>query len=137
MFVVQWRGGMAFEALPPSGAKFLMDASLDSGGGGQGPTPVEAFLASAAGCSAMDVIAILQKMRQDVQEYWVEIEWVRGPEGVFPRPVTEVTLTHHVRGEDIDPDAVAKAVELSDVKYCTVIATLRTAPKVTSRFHVE
>lgn len=114
-----------------------MDASVEHGGGGLGPSPLEAFLSAAAGCSAMDVIGVLHKMRQDVTEYWIEIDYERAPEGTLPRPVTAITLIHHVKGNDLDKTMVARAVELSDRKYCTVIATLRTAPTVTSTYQIE
>jgi len=137
MLTVKWRSGMKFEAMPPSGHSFIMDGKPEVGAEGEGPSPVEALLCSAAGCSAMDVLSILEKKRQKVRAYWIEVEWERGPEGVWPRPVTAITVRHHVQGEDIDPVAVARAVELSDTKYCTVIATLRSAPTVTSEFRIE
>ena len=70
-------------------------------------------------------------------QYRVEIDGERGPRGVYPRPFLSITLRHIVRGENIDPAAVARAVELSDTKYCTVITTLRAAPEVKSEFVVE
>jgi putative redox protein len=136
MIRVEWRGGLRFEAKTPAGITFTMDDS-DLGSAAHGPSPIEALVASAAGCSAMDVISILKKKRQDVREYRVEVEWTRGPEGERPRPVTSVLLRHIVSGQNIDPAAVKHAVELSDEKYCSVVATLRQPPTVTSEFRIE
>lgn len=125
---------MAFEAFSPSGNAFTMDATPEVGGKNLGPTPVEALCASVAGCSAMDVISVLTKKKQTVTAYRIEVEWTRGPDGVFPRPVTSMVIRHVVSGPDLDPAAVARAVQLSDEKYCTVISTLRTAPPIRSEF---
>lgn len=137
MVSVEWKGGMAFEAHPPSGNRFTMDAIPEVGGENLGPTPVEALCASVAACSAMDVISILQKKKQTVSGYRIEVEWTRGPEGVYPRPITSMVVRHIVTGANIDPAAVARAVELSDTKYCTVVSTLRSAPAIVSEFRIE
>ena len=137
MVQVEWKGGMSFEAQTPSGATVVLDAHPESGGGGTGPTPVEALLSAAAACSGMDVLSILQKKQQKVTAYRIEVDGVRGPEGVWPRPFQSISVRHFVQGEDLDPAAVARAVELSDGKYCTVIMTLRAAPVVTSEWQIE
>jgi len=137
MVTVNWKGGMAFEANPPSGNKFVMDALPEFGGEGSGPSPVEALAGAVAACSAMDVIGILQKQRQKVESYRIEVEWTRAPQGEWPRPITSMVVRHVVKGENLDENALAKAVELSDTKYCSVIATLRSAPVVTSEYAIE
>lgn len=134
---MKWQGGMAFEATPESGNRFVMDATPSVGGRNLGPTPVEALAASIAACSAMDVISILEKKRQRVTEYRVEVEGERVPEGTWPRPFTAFVVRHRLRGENLDPEAVARSVELSDTKYCTVIATLREAPLLRSEWIIE
>lgn len=137
MVRVDWTGGMAFESTPPSGNKFTMDAYTDVGGENKGPTPVEALLSSIAACSAMDVISILKKKQQTVTAYRIEVQGVRGPEGTYPRPFQSITLKHIVSGDNLDPAAVQRAVQLSDEKYCTVITTLRAAPQVASEWAIE
>lgn len=134
---VDWQGGMKFEAIPPSGSRFVLDALPDVGGSGAGPSPVETLLAAVGACAAMDVISILQKKRQNVTAYRVEIEGERVPPGTWPRPFLSIVVRHVVSGPDIDPAAVARAVQLSDEKYCSVISTLRQAPTVTSEWVVE
>ena len=137
MVTVNWVGGFAFEADPPSGNKFVMDSHDEFGGANRGPTPVEALLSSLAACSAIDVLSILQKKQQKVSGYRIEVDGERVAPGEYPRPFTSIVIRHIVVGEDIDPAAVARAVELSDQKYCSVIATLRATPEVKSEFKIE
>ncbi|HVL37762.1 MAG TPA: OsmC family protein [Fimbriimonadaceae bacterium] len=137
MFEVHWKGGLAFEARPPSGATFIVDAHPESGGEGKGPTPIEALLTAVAACSAIDVVLILAKKRQQVTAYRIEVDGARPPIGQWPRPFESIRIKHILEGPDLDPDAVARAVELSDTKYCSVIATLRAAPAVVSEWTIE
>lgn len=137
MVKVEWQGGMMFESTPPSGAKIVLDALPDVGGSGAGPSPIETLLSAIGACAAMDVISILKKKRQDVTAYRVEIEGERVPPGTWPRPFLSIVVRHIVSGENIDPAAVERAVQLSDEKYCSVIATLRQSPTVTSEWVVE
>jgi len=94
MVEVRWKGGMAFEAVPPSGYKFVLDSHPDFGGQMLGPTPVEALLASIAACSAMDVVSILKKKQQTISTYRLEVDGVRGPEDEFPRPFVSLSVKH-------------------------------------------
>ena len=137
MVTVRWTDGAAFEADVPSGAKFVIDTHPDYGGRGLGPTPVEALLSSIAACSAIDVLDILRKKRQVVTSYRIEVDGDRPPPGEWPRAISEIRVRHILAGENIDPDSVARAVELSDTKYCTVITTLRAAPTVKSTWEIE
>ena len=134
MIVVNWKGENVFEVNPPSGGRFVMDSPADDSTPTQGPSPVEAFLSAAAACSGIDVVSILKKQRQVLTGYRIEVEWTRGPEGEYPRPVLSVSLRHILTGEALDLAAVKRAVELSDTKYCTVAATLRHGPTVTCEF---
>lgn len=136
MVTVDWIDGMVFRGKTPSGATLTLDSHPEFGGTGAGPTPVEALLTAAAACSGMDVLAILRKKQQKVSAYRIEIDGTRGPEGQFPRPFLTMTVRHIVEGEEIDPAAVQRAVELSDEKYCTVLATLRGAPAIASEYRI-
>jgi putative redox protein len=134
---VNWQGDMVFEAQTPTGTGFVMDAYPEEGKQSMGPTPVQALLSSIAACSAMDVVMILQKKRQKVESYRVEVSGERVPPGEWPRPFLSITVKHVIKGVDIDPEAVKRAVELTDEKYCSVIATLRQAPTVESVWEIE
>ncbi len=137
MIQVEWKGERTIEAIPPSGNRFVMDAYPEAGGHNQGPTPLEAFVAAGAACSAMDVLQILEKKRQTVTSYRVEVEGERADSGPYPSPFTKLVYRHILQGENLDESAVEQAVKLSDEKYCTVIATLRAAPEVSSIFDIN
>lgn len=136
MLTLTWLSGMAFEADPPSGQKFTMDAYPESGGQNLGPTPVETLIGALAGCTAMDVVSILAKKRQKLTGYRVELEWERPPQGQQPRPITAIRVRHIIEGENIDPSAVAQAVQLSDEKYCTVATTLRLGTQIHTEWSI-
>lgn len=127
---------MVFEAEPASGNRFTMDGYSEDREPVHGPTPVEALLSSIAACSAMDVVNILEKKRQKIESYRVEVEGDRIPPGQWPRPFLSIRVKHILKGQ-IDPDALARAIELTDEKYCSVIATLRQSPKVESVWEIE
>ncbi len=137
MVQVNWKENMVFEASTPTGNTLTMDGYPGEGEVSAGLTPLETLLASVAGCSAMDVISVLEKKRQVVTGYRVEIDGERAPEGAWPRPYLSLTIKHIVSGEGLDPVAVARAVELSDTKYCSVVSTLRVSPTVESIWEIE
>ena len=134
---LEWKGKLAFDATTPSGAVVRIDTYVDEGGDQGGPTPVEALVVSLGACTAMDVVSILKKSRQNVEAYRVEVEWERGPKGKWPRPITKFTIKHFLKGKGLDPATVERALKLSDEKYCSVSATLRSAPQIVSTWTVE
>lgn len=95
---------------------------LDDAEGDAGARPAELLALSLAGCTAMDVISILRKKRQDVTAYRVEATGVQRDE--HPTAYTRIDVLHLVEGPGVDPEAVRRSVELSAVKYCGVGATL-------------
>ena len=97
-------------------------------------TPLELLLMSVAACTAVDVVSILEKKRQDVTDYRVEIEGVRRDE--YPRGFTGFRVHHIVYGRSVSEDAVARAVELSDEKYCSVAYTVRPTAEIKTSFEV-
>ena len=137
MIRVEWKGKRVFEATPPTGNRFLMDAYPEVGGQDMGPTPMEAFLAAGAACSGIDVMQILEKKRQNVTSYRVEVEGKQKEGETYPKPYVNIVFRHIIEGENLDPIAVEQAVKLSDEKYCTAIATLRSGPAVSSVFEVR
>ena len=108
---------------------------LDSGPEAEGPSPVQAVQAALGGCTAMDVISILRKKRQQVTAYEVEVLAERRTDQ-HPRIFTRLEIIHRVRGRGISPAAVAEAIELSDTKYCVVHAMLEPAVAIRSRFEI-
>ena len=129
-----WRGeGLVFE----SGGGLTFDADAAHGGIGAGPTPVEGLLASAGACAGMDVLSILHAKKQVVTAYRVEVEGAHRDTGDWPRPVERIEIRHLMRGEDLEESAVRRAVELTDEKYCFVVATLRPTAQVSMTYTIE
>jgi putative redox protein len=108
---------------------------FDAGPEAEAPSPVQVVQAALGGCTAMDVISILRKKRQQVTGYEVEVLAERRLDQ-HPRILTRVEVIHRVRGKGIDPAAVADAIELSDTKYCAVHAMLEHAVAIRSRFEI-
>lgn len=134
---LKWEGGMTFAAKTPSGGVARFQTAPETPGTNEYPTPVEALVAALAACAAIDVVAILEKQRQKIDQYHVEIEYERVPEGTYPRPITAVRLRHVLAGRDLHPAFVERAVKLSDEKYCSVAATLRAGASITSDFEIR
>lgn len=131
-----WKGNMLFEgACDITGQKVLFDTHPQSGGNGIAATPMEHLLLAVAACTAIDVVAILRKMKQELTAYRIEIQGERHPE--HPRRLTKVVVRHYLQGNNLDPKAVEKAVRLADEKYCSVSATLRLPTEVQSVFEIE
>lgn len=134
---MEWKGDLTFEATAPSGVPFVMDASHDEDSAPKGPTPLEVMVGSLAACSAVDVVGILAKKRQVIESYRIEVVGERPEPGTYPRPFTALTVRHIVKGKDLDPAAVERAVSLSDEKYCSVAATLRQNPTISTEIVIE
>jgi putative redox protein len=118
--------GMHFLAEAGSGHTVEMDAALDGGGQDQGFRPMELLLVGLSGCTGMDVISILRKKREQVTGYEVQVHAERAED--HPMVFTDITVEHIVTGYHLSPDAVARAIELSESRYCGAGAMLgRTA----------
>lgn len=120
---VVWSGdGLGFDARTRSGHVVPLDATPEMGGREHGPRPMEMLLVGLAGCTGMDVLAILRKMRQQVTSYEVRVRDRRAKE--HPKRFVEIVVEHVVRGPALDEAAVARAVQLSAEKYCPASAAL-------------
>jgi putative redox protein len=131
---ITWIEGMQFVARSDSGHAIVIDSKADDGGFGSGPGPMEVLLMGLLGCTAMDVISILKKKRQPVTGLKVLATGERASE--HPKRYTKIHLEYVATGE-VDPAALARAIELSEEKYCSAIATLRGAPEITNSYRVE
>jgi putative redox protein len=119
------KGDYGFEATDEHGHTLKMDSSPESGGWDFGVRPMQTLLMGLGGCSAIDVIAILKKQRQQVTDYKMVINGER-EKGVEPSLWKDINMEFHLYGQ-IDEDKANKAVELSINKYCSVAATLKKA----------
>jgi putative redox protein len=128
-----WEGEkLDFRGSFGSGFDFDMGGGPDKKAG----SPMEFLLAGVAGCTAVDVVMILQKQRQKVTGLEVAVSGLRAPD--YPMVYTDVDLTYVIRGVDIDAKAVEKAIELSEEKYCSASAIfIRAGVNMTSSYRVE
>jgi len=117
------------------GFRMDLDAEETVGGVGAGPQPHRLLLQALAGCTAMDVISILRKKRQQVSGLSVEVQGSRADQ--HPRVYTRIEVLYRVRGQNVDPQAVARAIELSATRYCPVIAMLGKVAQVRTRYAIE
>jgi len=131
---VEFRGGMHFVGLPKSGHEVHMDAGVASGGQASAPTPVEAMLCSLAGCTGMDIVSILRKMKTVPDHFRVLVDDARAEE--YPKVFTKLHLTYEITG-DIPEANVKKAIELSLAKYCPIANTLSGVSDITYTFSIQ
>ena len=129
MAKVVWRGGLAFEA-ELNQHKFMIDAREEVGGGEKGPSPKGLTLISLAGCTGMDVISMLLKMRQPVAAFEVNTEAEVAEE--HPRRILSVKLSYIIDGDGVDEEKIKRAVQLSEDVYCGVSATLKPTVAISS-----
>ena len=126
---------MQFAAVGGSGHTVILDAAEHAGGQGAGFIPMEMLLVGLAGCTGMDVISILRKKRQQVTGYEVRVHGERAED--HPMVFTDIIVEHIVTGHDVSPDAVARAIELSETKYCGAGAMLGKTAKLVHTFRIE
>ena len=134
MTTVRFDGDMAFVGQGKSGLEARMDAGVGSGGHASGPTPVELLLFAVGGCSGMDVVSILRKMKSEPEALVIEIVDERAQE--HPKRITALHLTFVARG-NMPEDALKKAIDLSLSKYCTVANTLRPGVEISWGYRIE
>ncbi len=128
-----WKGNMQFDALV-SGHHVVMDALPAVGGEDSGPRPKELMLASLAGCTGMDVVSILKKMRIEIESFDIEI--IADITEEHPKHYTAMHIIYKLKGKDIDPEKAKKAVDLSQEKYCGVSEAYRKAMTLTYEIQI-
>ena len=129
----RWIDKMAFET-EINGHKIIMDADSDVGGEDSGPRPKPFMLAALGGCTAMDVISILKKMRVEVKNLNVKVEGELTEE--HPKRFYKMHVTYEVEGDDLPMDKIKKAVSLSEERYCGVSAVYKEVMEITSEIVV-
>jgi putative redox protein len=131
---VTWKSGLFFDSTSDSGFIIPLDSFSPSEGEGRGTRPLELLAIGLGGCTGMDVISILQKMKQEVTNFEVNVHADRAVE--HPKVFTNIELEYVVTGKNIDPAAVEKAVNLSETRYCSAQAMLRQAVPIQSRITI-
>jgi len=120
---VVWKQKMSFEGTSDSGFRVPLGTVQALGGDDDGFRPLELLAIGLAGCTAMDVISILTKKKQDVRDFEVKVHAERAEE--HPKVFTHLTIEYVVSGQNIDRSAVERAVELSETKYCPAQAMFK------------
>ena len=124
---LKWQGGMKFIATADSNHTVILDSDPSVGGSDQGSRPMELILEGLAGCTAMDVISIMRKKRQNVTGFEVTAHAERA--ALHPKIFTAIEIKYTFRGKGIDLRAVERSIELSEQIYCPAQAMLaRVAP---------
>ena len=124
-----WTEGLQFVGRTDGGPAVVMDNPE----GGSGASPMELLLMGTAGCTAMDVISILKKKRMSVTGFKVNISGNRADD--HPRRYTDVDVEYVIYGADIKPEAVQRAIDLSENKYCGAMASLNA--RITHSYRIE
>lgn len=129
-----WAEGMRFET-EINGHKLILDAAEDNGGTNQGPRPKALMLAALAGCTGMDIVGILKKMRVDFTDFSIEIEANQTEE--HPKHYDAMKVIYKFKGNNLDMEKLQKAVSLSEERYCGVSAVYKKAMPVTFEVRIE
>lgn len=129
--IVQLKGDHVFIVTTPSGHAITLETDHVRN---SAPTPMELLLVALGSCTAVDVVSILQKKRQEVTDYRVEVRGERRDE--HPRSFKRMEVHHIVTGRSVSEQSVAQAIELSEKKYCSVAATLRPTAEIVSSFEI-
>jgi len=126
--------GMRFDVETGSGHHVVLDAAEHNGGQNTGPRPMEMLLVALATCAAMDIISILRKKRQNIATYEVGVHGGRTEE--YPRVFVEITVEHIFSGQNIQPEAVKRAIELTEERYCGASVMLGKTARITHTFRI-
>lgn len=119
---LQWKGRMTFEGAGDSGFVQRLDSDVSAGGDDSAARPMEYIAIGLAGCTAMDVISILNKKKQAITGFEVRFHGGRAQE--HPKVFTQAVIEYLIHGLDVDEAAVLRAIELSAEKYCPAQAML-------------
>jgi len=130
----KWLENMAFES-EINGYKLIIDAKEEVGGQDRGPRPKPLMLAALGGCTSMDVISILKKMRVELKSLNVIVEGELSEE--HPKRFQKMHVIYEVEGDNLPLDKIEKAVSLSEEKYCGVSAVYREVMEITSEIRIK
>ncbi|MDO8464359.1 MAG: OsmC family protein [Gallionella sp.] len=131
---VKWVEQASFLGETESNHAVLMDGPPTAGGRNLGPRPMEMLLLGTGGCTNFDVVSILKKSRQAISDCYVELEAERAE--TDPKVFTKIHMHFVVKGKDIKPEVVEKAIKLSAEKYCSASIMLGATAAITHDFEV-
>jgi putative redox protein len=131
---VKWLDHMSFVGESGSGHSVVMDGPPDDGGRNMGVRPMEMVLLGMGGCTAFDLVLILQRQRQAIVDCQVELEAERAAEA--PKVFTKIHVHYIVSGKNLDEKKVARAVTMTAEKYCSVSIMLSATVEITHDFEI-
>jgi len=131
---INWVDGVSFVAESESGHAVVIDGPLDAGGRNIGMRPMEMVLLGMGGCTAFDVVSILQKARQPISDCRVELTAERADE--IPKVFTRIHVHFIVSGKGLKEAQVERAVKLSAEKYCSASIMLGKTAEITHDFEI-
>ncbi|MGZ6367789.1 MAG: OsmC family protein [Ktedonobacteraceae bacterium] len=126
--------GMRFDVETGSGHHIYLDAAEHNGGHDTGPRPMEMLLVALASCAGMDIITILRKKRQEITGYELRVHGMRADD--HPKVFLDITVEHIFTGHNIRPEAVERAIELTEDRYCGASATLGKTATIKNTFSI-
>lgn len=127
--------GLAMAAKADSKHWVIMDGPERLGGHEAGASPMQLVLMGLAGCTGMDVVNILKKKRIQLTDFTIEVEAAQAED--YPKVFTEIHLRYRLSGENLRDADVEKAIELSETKYCSVLAMLKSTARVTHEYEIH
>jgi putative redox protein len=132
---LKWDGDERFVAENEKGVKVTMETGPAYGGSGKYPTPMELVAMALGGCTGMDIVSILKKMRVDLKKFGIDILPKRRED--VPRYFEEIQIIYTISGEGLTHEKAQKAADLSNQKYCSVGVMLEAKAKITYEVRVE
>lgn len=132
--LVVWTDNMSFKT-EVEGYELIIDAHKDFGGQDKGPRPKPLLLTALGGCTSMDVVAMLKKMRIEYDDFRVLVEGVLSDE--HPKYYNKIHVIYQITGDNIPEDKIRKAVELSEERYCGVNFMLKKAAEISSEIRIN
>ena len=131
--VTHWKGNLQFESDNPNGKTVLMDTSPEHGGHNSGLSPKAMMLSALAGCSGLDVVSILDKMKVKISDFRMDTFGELTDE--HPKYYDSVSIEYHFYGESLNESKIEKAVDLSIDKYCGVMEMFSKFAKIKTSIH--
>ena len=130
-----WKNKMLLESDNPLGKNLLMESGPDSGGSNQGLSPKALMLSSLGGCTGLDLLSLLKKMRVEIEDFKVIVNGELTEE--HPKYYDKVSIDYYFTGTDLNEEKIKKVVSLSEERYCGVIKMFRAFAEVTIAIHIN
>ncbi|HDL02686.1 MAG TPA: OsmC family peroxiredoxin [candidate division Zixibacteria bacterium] len=131
---LKWAGGVKFDGISAFGLPISIDGTKKTGGTEQGYKPTQLVMYGLAGCTGVDVVIILKKMRQELTGLEVEVKASQPDE--YPKPFNRIDIKYTLRGKNLDRSKVERAIKLSEEKYCAVSLTMKGVAKIETSIEI-